>query len=43
MFKAAGTAAIFKREIGRFIDGDQDYPPYPEYYFGMQAIDILEA
>lgn len=32
----------YKRELGRFIDGEADYPPYPENYFTPQAMAILE-
>lgn len=32
----------YKREVGRFTAGEDDYPPYPENYFPPQAIAILE-
>jgi homoserine O-succinyltransferase len=32
----------YKREVGRFIDGEADYPPCPDYYFPPQAAAILE-
>lgn len=32
----------YKREIKSFISGDRDdYPPFPEHYFGAQATEIL--
>lgn len=34
----------YKREVGRFIRAErEDYPPYPEHYFGEDAVRILDA
>lgn len=34
----------YKREVSRFIQGErEDYPPFPENYFGSAAATLLEA
>ena len=34
----------FKREVGRFVRGErEDYPPFPEHYFGPQAAAFLRG
>ena len=42
-YDAISLLKEYKREIGRFINGELDnYPPMPEHYFGLQTIAILE-
>ncbi len=31
----------YRREVGRFIDGTRDYPPFPENYFSGEAARLL--
>lgn len=33
----------YKREVLRYLDGERDLPPYPEYYFIPEVRDITEA
>lgn len=42
-YDAVSLLKEYKREIGRYIDGELDeYPPSPENYFGLQSRAILD-
>ncbi len=42
-YDAISLLKEFKREVGRFLAGEREYPPYPEHYFSEAAVDILES
>jgi homoserine O-succinyltransferase/O-acetyltransferase len=33
----------YKREVLRYFAGERDLPPFPEYYFSEQAVDVIRA
>jgi len=42
-YDAISLMKEYKRELGRYIQGEvQDYPPFPENYFGRQSRALLE-
>ncbi len=40
-YDAVSLLKEYKREIGRFVAGERQYPPYPEHYFSAAAEAIL--
>ena len=42
-YDAISLLKEYKRELGRYIQGElQDYPPFPENYFSLQSLALLE-
>lgn len=42
-YDAISLLKEYKRELGRYIEGElKDYPPFPENYFSLQSVALLE-